>query len=58
MPEETVQYLTSEPGYVKVKFKKTPKMSTYLLAVIVAEFQCKEKVFDNGYQVIKFNTSV
>ncbi|XP_052084017.1 aminopeptidase N-like [Mytilus californianus] len=51
MPEETVQYLTSDPGYVKVKFKKSPRMSTYLLAVIVAEFQYKEKIFDDGYQL-------
>lgn len=53
MPEETVQYLTSDPGYVKVKYKKSPRMSTYLLAVIVAEFQYKEKIFDDGYQVWK-----
>lgn len=52
MPEESVQYLTSDPGYVKRKFQTTPIMSTYLLAVVVSEFEYTEKIFDDGYQVL------
>ncbi|MBI4463376.1 MAG: M1 family metallopeptidase [Acidobacteria bacterium] len=41
----------SEPGWKTIVFEKTPRMSTYLLAVVVAELECLEAADRHGVPV-------
>ena len=49
MPPKEKQFI--EPNLIKVKFETTPVMSTYLLAVIVSDFQYQERILDGDYNV-------
>ncbi|KAJ8311423.1 hypothetical protein KUTeg_010778 [Tegillarca granosa] len=46
------------PDKIRVTFHKTPKMSTYLLAIVVSDFEYKESIFDDGYQPNKINQTI
>lgn len=49
MPEvRTYQY---ESGYTAVEYQKTVKMSTYLLAFIICDFDYNETTVNNGVKV-------
>ncbi|OFW10538.1 MAG: hypothetical protein A3H27_08790 [Acidobacteria bacterium RIFCSPLOWO2_02_FULL_59_13] len=41
----------SEPGWKTVAFEKTPRMSTYLLAVVIAELECLESADRHGVPI-------
>ncbi len=45
-----------DPGYKVVKFAPTPKMSTYLLAYIIGEFESIETKTKNGVLIRVFTT--
>ena len=49
MPEENTQILPN--NLKRVKFQDTPKMSTYLLAFIVGDFDFVEKTTEHGVKV-------
>ncbi len=51
-----VSVLEHESGYEIIKFSPTPKMSTYLLAFIVGDFEYVESKTKNGVQVRVFTT--
>ena len=49
MPPEL--WSKTKPGWKRVRFEKTPRMSTYLLAFVVAELECLEANDPNGVPV-------
>jgi len=49
MPPE--QWSKATPGWKRVRFEKTPRMPTYLLAFVVAELECLEANDPNGVPV-------
>lgn len=55
MPLESTEPLTLRKGYVMDSFQKTPKMSVYLLAFLISDF---EEFSGNNSGEEKFNFSV
>jgi puromycin-sensitive aminopeptidase len=49
MPPE--HWTKAAPGWKRVRFEKTPRMPTYLLAFVVAELECLEANDPNGVPV-------
>ena len=45
------QWTRVKPGWKRVRFDKTPRMSTYLLAFVVAELECLEANDANGVPI-------
>ncbi|HWP84323.1 MAG TPA: M1 family metallopeptidase [Terriglobia bacterium] len=45
------QWSRVEPGWKRVRFEKTPRMPTYLLAFVIAELECLEANDVNGVPV-------
>lgn len=52
----TPQGVEHDPGYKVVKFSPTPKMSTYLLAYIIGEFESLEAKTKTGVRIRVFTT--
>lgn len=52
----TPQGVEHDPGYKVVKFAPTPKMSTYLLAYIIGDFESLETTTKDGVNIRVFTT--
>lgn len=51
-----ISVIEHEAGYDVIKFYPTPKMSTYLLAFIVGDFEYLEKTAKNGVRIRVYTT--
>lgn len=54
MPEETSKDDPSDGSRRIIKFQKTPKMSTYLVAIVVGEYDVVERDIESGVKVRVF----